>query len=68
MVVLYCPCEERHRLWGELWWIGGTHRWAFFDDVQASETYAEQVECCPVCGRRLERKDLRAEVHPVRQD
>ena len=29
MVVLYCPCPERHRLWGELWWVEGQHRWVF---------------------------------------
>jgi len=46
MVVLYCPCPERHRLWGELWWAGEEHRWIFFDDLQNSETYAEQVEYC----------------------
>ncbi len=58
MVVIYCPCEERHKLWGELWWIEREHQWVFFDDLQTSETYAEQVEHCPTCGRRLERKDL----------
>ena len=58
MVVLYCPCPERHRLWGELWWVDG-HRWVFFDDHEKSETYTEQVEYCPACGRPLERKDLR---------
>jgi hypothetical protein len=31
----------------------------FFDDLQNSETYAEQVEHCPACGRPLERRDLR---------
>jgi hypothetical protein len=59
MVVLYCPCPERHRLWGELWWVGEEHRWIFFDDLQNSETYTEQVEYCPACGRPLKRKDLR---------
>ena len=63
MVVLYCPCPERHRLWGELWWVGEEHRWIFFDDLQNSETYTEQVEYCPACGRPLERKDLRALTH-----
>jgi hypothetical protein len=28
----------------------------FFDDDRSSETYAEQVEHCPACGRRLEQK------------
>jgi hypothetical protein len=53
MVVLYCPCPERHRLWGELWWVGEEHRWIFFDDLQNSETYTEQVEYCPACAMRL---------------
>jgi hypothetical protein len=58
MVVLYCSCPERHRLWGELWWAEEEHRWVFFDDLEKSETYAEQVEYCPGCGRRLERENL----------
>jgi hypothetical protein len=58
MVVLYCPCPERHRLWGELWWTEGGHRWIFFDDLEKSETYAEQVEYCPACGRPLKREGL----------
>jgi hypothetical protein len=59
MVVLYCPCPQRHKLWGELWWMGEEHRWVFFDDLEKSDTYAEQVEYCPACGRPLERKALR---------
>jgi hypothetical protein len=59
MVGLYCTCSEKHRLWGELWWDGGGPRWVFFDDRDKSETYAEQVEYCPTCGRLLERNDLR---------
>ena len=59
MVVLYHPCPQRHRLWGELWWVGGEHRWVFFDDLDNSATYAEQVEFCPACGRPLERRGLR---------
>jgi hypothetical protein len=55
--VMYCPCKAAHKLWGELWWIEGELRRVFFDDLQSSETYAEQVEHCPACGRRLERKD-----------
>jgi hypothetical protein len=66
MVVLYCPCPERHRLWGELWWVEEEHRWVFFDDLQTSETYAEQVDYCPACGRPLERKDLRMSVEASR--
>jgi hypothetical protein len=37
----------------------------FFDDVDTSETYAEQVEHCPACGRRLERKNLGVAVDPA---
>jgi hypothetical protein len=43
---------------GEFWWTEGKYQWVFFDDVDASETYAEQVERCPACGRPLERKNL----------
>jgi hypothetical protein len=44
---------------------GGKYRWVFFDDFEASETYAEQVERCPACGRWLERKNLRKAVNPT---
>jgi hypothetical protein len=66
VAVLYCPCQEEHKIWGEFWWIEGEYRWVFFDDLQTSETYAEQVEHCPACGRRLARKGLKREVNPVR--
>jgi len=49
---------QAHELWREFWWTEGRHRWIFFDYEQTSETYAEQVENCPACGRRLERKEL----------
>jgi hypothetical protein len=65
MAVLRCPCGQDHALWGEFWWVGGGHRWVFFDDDEASETYAEQVEHCPGCGKQLERKHLTM-MHPVR--
>jgi len=32
----------------------------FFDDLQTSETYSEQVTYCPECGRQLERDTLRS--------
>jgi hypothetical protein len=65
MAELYCPCPERHKLWGELWWgEGKKYQWVFFDDLETSETYAEQVERCPACGRWLERKNLRKAVNP----
>jgi hypothetical protein len=62
MAELYCQCPERHKLWRELWWVGGKHRWVFFDDLETSETYAEQVEYCPAWGRRLERRILKMAV------
>ena len=52
-------------MWGEFWWLEGKHQWVFFDDLETSETYAEQVERCPACGRRLERKDLRKAANPA---
>ena len=58
MAELRCPCGRGSELWGEFWWTGGGHRWVFFDDEKTSETYAEQVESCPVCGRRLEHEEL----------
>jgi hypothetical protein len=58
VATLYCPCGQAHELWAEFWWTEGRYHWVFFDHEQASETYAEQVENCPACGRRLERKHL----------
>jgi hypothetical protein len=58
MVALQCPCQQGPKVWGELWWAGGEHRWVFFDDEKTSETYAEEVERCPACGRGLERKEM----------
>jgi hypothetical protein len=65
VVVLRCPCGQGHELWGEFWWIEGEYQWVFFDDLETSETYAEQVTHCPECGKELERKKLTA-MHPVR--
>jgi hypothetical protein len=64
VVVLYHPCPERHRIWGELWWMEGEYRWIFFDDLRTSDTYAEQVEYCPACERPLERKVLKKMIGP----
>jgi hypothetical protein len=36
----------------------GEHRGVFFDDLQESDTYAEQVEYCPSCGKPLEQREL----------
>ena len=43
MAALRCSCEQGRPLWGEFWWVGGGHRWAFFEAEKTSETYAEQV-------------------------
>ena len=48
MAELYCPCPGRRKIWGEFWWTEGKYQWVFFDDLETSETYAEQVEPCPV--------------------
>ena len=58
MVALRCPCHQGQEVWGEFWWTEGEHRWVFFDDDKGSETYAEQLERCPACGRGLERKEM----------
>ena len=47
MVLLRCPCQEKHKIWGELWWVEGKHEWVFFDDLETSETHAEQITHCP---------------------
>ena len=57
--LLHCPCEHKRRIWGESWRVGEKHEgWAFFDDQDWSETYAQRLTHCPACGRRLERKHL----------
>jgi hypothetical protein len=58
MAALRCSCEQGT----EVWWVGGGHRWVFFDDGKMSETYAEQITRCPGCGKTLEHKELRAAV------
>jgi hypothetical protein len=62
MAALRCSCEQGTDIWGEVWWVGGGHRWVFFDDGKMSETYAEQITRCPGCGKTLEHKELRAAV------
>ena len=61
MVALRCPCGGEHEIWGELWWVGGQHgyEWVFFDDLQTSKTFAEDITHCPACSRQLERKNLK---------
>jgi hypothetical protein len=60
MAALHCPCQQGIDIWGEVWWVGGQHRWVYFDDEKTSETYAKQIMHCPGCGKTLERKELRA--------
>jgi hypothetical protein len=31
----------------------------FFDDLQTSKTFAEDITHCPACSRQLERKNLK---------
>jgi hypothetical protein len=63
MAALYCSCEQQHQVWGEFWWVEGTHDWMFFDDQKWSETYTERLTHCPACGQRLERRNLKAVTH-----
>jgi hypothetical protein len=57
-VALRCSCHQGPEVWAELWWTGEEHRWVFFDDDKRSETYAEQIERCPACGRRFDREEM----------
>ena len=63
MGAFYCSCEQKHQIWGELWWVGGKYDWLFFDDRETSETYTEQRTHCPTCGQRLELKNLKTETY-----
>jgi hypothetical protein len=67
VAALYCPCGQAHKLWAEFWWTEGRHQWIFFDDSKTSETYTEQVENCPACSSRLERKNLKVSPEPRRR-
>jgi len=60
MAALRCSCEQGTNIWGEVWWVGGTHRWVFFDVGKLSATYAEQITRCPGCKKTLEHKELTA--------
>ncbi len=59
MGALYCSCEQKHQIWGEVWWVGEKNNWVFFDDRETSETYTEQLTHCPACGQWLELKNLK---------
>jgi hypothetical protein len=58
MVALRCTCRQGVDVWGEVWWLGGGHRWVFFDDDRMSETYTERIGSCPWCGKAFERKEM----------
>jgi len=34
-------------MWGEFWWVEGRYLWVFFDDLETSYTYREQLTHCP---------------------
>jgi hypothetical protein len=59
MGAFYCSCEQKHQIWGEVWWAGEKYDWVFFDDRETSETYTEQLTHCPTCGQRFELKNLK---------
>ena len=65
MAALYCSCEQKLQIWGEFWWTGEEHKWAFFDDRETSETYTERITHCPACGQQLERKNLEEVMYPA---
>jgi len=65
VAALYCSCEQKLQIWGEFWWTGEEHKWAFFDDRETSETYTERITHCPACGQRLERKNLEEVMYPA---
>ena len=47
--LIYCRCG--HEIWCETFVEENLVSLVFFDDVESSETYAEQIVQCPGCGR-----------------
>jgi hypothetical protein len=47
--LLYCRCG--HEIWFEVFVEEVLVSLVFFDGVESSETYAEQIAQCPGCGR-----------------
>jgi hypothetical protein len=47
--LIYCGCG--HKIWCEAFVEENLVSLVFFDDVESSETYAEQIAQCPECGR-----------------
>ncbi len=58
MALLYCECG--HCICSELWWKESRHVLLFFDGLESSETYGEQVTSCPGCDRQLRSVALRS--------
>jgi hypothetical protein len=58
MAALRCSCGQGTPIWGEFWWVGGEHRWVFYDDEKTSESYAERITRCRGCGTTLEYTQL----------
>jgi hypothetical protein len=59
MAALVCPCQEKHKIWGEFWWVGDKYEWVFFDGLKTREAYGEQITHCPACRRKLKRRNLK---------
>ncbi len=47
--LIYCGCG--HEIWCEAFVEENLVSLVFFDDVESSETYTEQIVQCPECGR-----------------
>ena len=47
--LIYCSCG--HEIWCEAFVEENLVSLVFFDDVESSETYTEQITQCPGCGR-----------------
>jgi hypothetical protein len=54
--VVYCGCA--HKIRYEVRYEEDFVHLAFFDDVETSETYGEQITQCPGCGYRSLAKRL----------
>ena len=50
-LLIHCSCE--HEIWCEVRYEEGLGCLVFFDNVETSETYNEQVTRCPGCERQI---------------
>jgi hypothetical protein len=66
MGVLLCPCERKHKIWGELWWVGGKHDWVFYDDLETSKTYGENITHCPWVWQPARAQEPKGSWQPTR--